>query len=99
MLESSVTLSGRHTVFARGEIAGMPAHHLHLFEYSTSVFAVGKVQVGYVRHLRTTKGVVPGIGGSVAVSLLPTRIQPRYSARPASSFGVFFSLQAARHQM
>ena len=99
MLESSVTLSGRHTVFGRGEIVGMPAHHLHLFEYSTSVFAVGKVQVGYVRHLRTTKGVVPGIGGSVAVSLLPTQIQPRYSGRPASSFGVFFSLQAARHQM
>ena len=99
LLESSVTLSNRHTVFGRGELAGMPAHHLHAFEYSTSVFAIGKVQFGYVRHLSATRGVVPGIGGSVAVSLLPSQLAPHYSGRAASSVGVFFSLQAARHQM
>lgn len=29
LLESSVTFSDRHTVFGRGEVGGMPAHHLH----------------------------------------------------------------------
>jgi hypothetical protein len=77
----------------------MPAHHLHALEYSTSVFAVGRVQFGYVRHLRKTKGLLPGIGGIFAVSLLSPELAPRYSGRAAPSFGVFFSLQAARHQM
>jgi hypothetical protein len=86
-------------VFARGELAGMPAHHLHAFEFPTSVFAIGKVQLGYVRHLRATRGVVPGIGGSVALSLLPPELASRYSGRVAPGFSLFFSLQAARHQM
>lgn len=99
LLESSVTLSGRQTVFARGEVGGMPAHHLHAHEYSTLVFAVGKVQFGYVRHLRPMKGFVPGIGGTAALSLLSPELAPRYSGRTAPTFGIFFSLQAARHQM
>jgi hypothetical protein len=99
LFESSVTLSGRHTLFGRGEFGGMPAHHLHAHEYSTSVFPVGKVQAGYVRHLGATKGLVPGIGGTVSVSLLPPELAPRYGGRAAPGFAVFFHLQAARHQM
>ena len=99
LLESSVTIAGRHTVFGRGEIGGMPAHHLHAHEYSTSVFAVGKVQLGYVRHLQPVKGLVPGIGGTAAISVLSPELAPRYSGRTAPTLGVFFNLQAARHQM
>ena len=99
LLESSVTLSDRHTVFGRGELGGMPAHDLHAHEYSTSVFPVGKVQVGYVRHLPATKGLVPGIGGAVSVSLLSQELAPRYGGRAAPGLAVFFALQAARHHM
>ena len=99
LLESSLTLSDRHTVFGRGEVGGMPAHHLHAHEYSTSVLTVGKVQVGYVRHLRAAKGLVPGVGGSVSVSLLSPELAPRYSGRAAPGFAVFLHLQAAKHQM
>ena len=77
----------------------MPAHHLHAHEYPTSVFTVGKLQFGYVRHLRATKGLVPGLGGTVAVSLLSPELATRYSGRAAPSFAVFFSLQAAKHEM
>jgi hypothetical protein len=99
LVESSVTFSERNTVFGRGEVGRMPAHHLHAHEYSTLVFAIGKVQIGYVRHLRATLGLQPGMGGSVAISLVPAALEPRYSGRTAPSFGIFFSLQAARHQM
>ena len=99
LVESSVTFSGRHTVFGRGEVGGMPAHHLHAHEYPLSLFPVGKVQFGYVRHLGSVSGMVPGIGGTVAMSFLPPELAPRYSGRTAPSFGVFFSLQAAKHQM
>ena len=96
LLESSVTFSGRHTVFGRGEVGGMPAHHLHAHEYATSVFAIGKVQVGYVRHLKAAKGLVAGIGGTVSLGLLSPELAPRYSGRTSPSFGAFLSLQAAR---
>ena len=99
LLETSVTFSDRHTLFGRGELGGMPAHDLHAHEYSTSVFLVGKVQAGYVRNLRATKGLVPGVGGSFSVSLLPPELAPRYGGRAAPGFAVFFHLQGARHQM
>jgi len=98
-LESSVTIAERHTLFGRAEVGDLPAHHLHAHEYVASVFAVGKVQFGYVRHLKAAKGLVPGIGGTVGVSFLPSELAPRYSGRAAPSLGVFLSLQAARHRM
>ena len=73
LLESSLTIAGRHTMFGRGEVGGAPAHHLHAHEYSTLVFAVGKVQIGYVRQLQAIKGLVPGIGATAAISLLSPR--------------------------
>ena len=99
LIESSVTVSGRHTAFARGEFGRMPAHHLHAHEYSLRVFAIGKVQVGYVRHLKAANGLVPGIGSTVGVSLLSKELAPRYFGRAAPSVAVFFSLQAAEHAM
>jgi hypothetical protein len=99
LAETSLSFSGRHSVFGRGEVGGMPAHHLHAHEYATSVFAIGKVQLGYVRHLKVRRGAVPGIGGTFALSFLPSTLAPRYSGRTAPSLGIFFSLRAASHKM
>ena len=77
----------------------MPAHHLHAHEYFLSLFPLGKVQMGYVRHLLAARGLVPGIGGSVSLSVLSPELAPRYYGRVAPGFAVFFSLQAARHRM
>ena len=99
LLESSITLSNRHTLFGRGEVAGMPAHHLHAHEFATSVLDIGKVQLGYVRHVQAINGVQIGVGGTASISRLPRALETRYAGRNAPSFGVFFSLQAARHKM
>jgi hypothetical protein len=99
LLESSLSLSERHTVFGRAELGGLPGHHLHAHEYSQWIFVVGKLQAGYVRHFRTTKGLVPGIGGTAALSLLAPQLAPYYSGRAMPTFGVFFSLQASKHAM
>jgi hypothetical protein len=99
VLESSVSWSGRHTVFGRGEVGGMPAHHLHATEFFTTIFSVAKLQVGYVHHLKPMKGLTPGIGSVFSISILPEELAPRYSGRTAPSLGVFFNLQAARHPM
>jgi hypothetical protein len=99
LLESSITLSARHTLFGRGEVGGMPAHHLHAHEFGSTVFDIGKVQLGYVRHLRPINGVQIGIGGTASVSRIPPTLEQRYAGRNAPSFGAFVSLQAVRHQM
>lgn len=99
LVESSITSSGRHTVFGRGEIVDMPAHHLHAHEYGASVFAVGKLQLGYVRHFSVRKGVRPGIGGAMSISLVSPQLAPRYSGNIVPGFAVFFNLQPARHRM
>lgn len=99
LLESSLTLADRHTFFGRAEVGGMPAHHLHAHEFSDSVFTIGKLQGGYIRSFGAWRGVVPGIGGTAAISLIPPALAPRYSGRVAPSFGVYVSLRAARHQM
>jgi hypothetical protein len=99
LVETRVTRSERHTFFGRAEGGGMPAHHLHAHEYATEVFPIGKFQIGYVRHLPAMKGLLPGIGGTVALSLLSPKLAPRYFGSVAPTYSVFFSLQAARHQM
>jgi hypothetical protein len=99
LIESSFTPNDRHTVFGRIERVGMPAHHLHVIEFGPVVFAVAKAQAGYVRHLRSMKGIVPGIGGTIAFSFLPPALAPRYSGDVAPSFSVFFNLRPARHVM
>jgi hypothetical protein len=99
LLESRLTVADRHTVFGRGEAAGMPAHHLHALEYPMFVFNIGKAQLGYVWHLRPVKGVQAGFGASAAISFVPPELESRYEGRTAPSFGVFFNLQGARHQM
>jgi hypothetical protein len=99
LIETSLAIADRHTVFGRAEMGGMPAHHLHASEYAASVFVVGKLQFGYVRHLKRTRGLLPGVGGTFSLSILPSELAPRYSGRLAPGFGVFFSVQAARHEM
>ena len=99
LLESSATFSDRHTLFARGEFGGMPAHHLHAHEYSLLIVPIAKLQAGYVRHLKTIRGLIPGIGATTALSVVSPELAPRYSGRFAPSLNVFFTLQAARHQM
>lgn len=99
LVESSMTVSDRHTVFGRSELVDMPAHHLHAHEFGASVFAVGKVQLGYVRHLSVRKGIRPGIGGAMSLNLVSPQLAPRYSGSVVPGFSFFFNLQPARHRM
>lgn len=99
LAESSLTLRERHTWFGRLEVVGKPAHDLHAHEYGSSVFPVGKLEAGYVRHLKAWHAMTPGIGGVVSANFLPQELAPRYSGRVAPGFGVFLTIRPARHVM
>jgi len=85
--------SGRHQVFGRMEVVGKPAHDLHVHEYITEIFTVGKAQAGYVYQWPAFKGWAPGLGAHVNLSMLPELLAPRYRGRLAPGFGVFANLR------
>jgi hypothetical protein len=98
--ETTLTFGGgRHSVFGRGEAGELPAHHLHAHEYSTEVFTIGKIQIGYVHSLPARRGLVPGVGATISMSVVPPALAPRYSGRTPTSLGFFFSVRGAGHQM
>ena len=99
MLESSMTLRERHTLFGRGELVGKPAEDLHAHEYARRVFVVGKLEAGYARAFRAWNRIVPGIGGAFSLSIVPPELAPRYTGRVAPGFAVFFSIRPVRHVM
>ena len=98
LLESAISLEDRHVGFLRVEIVGKPAHDLHVHE-STEVFTVGKIQLGYTHYLRPVRGAQIGMGGSVAGSLVPSALAPRYGGRVAPGVAVFLTLRPAAHAM
>ena len=99
LLESNLSLNDRHTLFGRLEVVGKAGHDLHVHEAPVAVFGVGKVQAGYVRCFKAWKGMVPGIGGTASVSIVPEVLAPRYSGRLAPGFGVFVTVRSARHAL
>jgi hypothetical protein len=99
LLESSATLRDRHTILGRMEIASMPGHHLHAHEYSRVLLPIGKVQAGYVRQFAPRRGLVPGLGLTGALSLLPGRLEARYGGRTARTLSVYLLVRPARHAM
>jgi hypothetical protein len=99
LLETTATFADRDTWFGRAEIVGKPAHDLHAHEYGASIFTVGKLQAGYLRHVATWKGLTAGLGGTAALSLVPDELASRYGGQAAASFGVFVNLRPSRHAM
>jgi hypothetical protein len=97
LIESSLrSANRRHHWFGRIEVVGKPAHDLHVHEYITEIFTVGKVQAGYLHQWPAIKGWLVGAGGHINLSLVPPRLAPRYGGQVAPGFGVFLNLQPAR---
>lgn len=100
LVESRVTMPGGvHSWFGRFDLVGKPAHDLHVHEYITSVFTVGKLQIGYLRQLSPVKGWRPGIGAHLNLSVVPSLLAPRYGGRVIPGLGVYFNLQPALSAM
>ena len=99
LAESSVTIHERHTWFGRAEIVEKPAHDLHAHEFADRIFALGKLQAGYVLQFKPWKGLQSGVGGTVSASLVPSELSSRYYGRVAPGFGVFLTIHPSRHVM
>lgn len=99
LFESSLMVGETHTWFGRLEAVGKPAHAFHADEFIPQVFAVGKVQAGYIRHLKPWKALLPGIGASGSASVVPMLLAPRYDGRIAPGFALFITIRPREMSM
>lgn len=99
LLESSLTVSGGHTWFARAEVVGKPGEDLHVHEDPLRIFVVSKLQAGYERALKSWRNLVPGVGGSFSLSIVPEGLESRYSGRFSPGYVVYVSLRPRSHMM
>ena len=98
VLESSANVRDGAWAFARIELAGKPAHDLHIHEVPLDVvYTVGKLQLGYLREVLSQRGLVAAIGGSVSAAFVPPDLAPRYGGRVAPGVGLFLSVRPAAH--
>jgi hypothetical protein len=98
LLESAAGIGQRDLGFARFELAGKPAHDLHVHEVGLDVvYRVGKLQLGYLRDVLSGRGLVGSVGGSLSLSMLPDDLAPRYGGRVAPGVGVFLSVRPSSH--
>jgi hypothetical protein len=99
LLETNATFNDRHSWFGRAEVVQKPAEDLHAHEYGVAIFTLGKLQGGYVRLFKAWKGITPGAGGSVSLSLVPSELESRYGGHVAPGFAVFATIRPPRHGM
>ena len=94
LAEGVLTMTARHTLFARAEIAGKRGHDLHIHEDVLAIFTVGKLQGGYLWLFAPRRGMQAGLGGSVSAAIVPPAIQPNYGG-VGLGIGVFATLRPA----
>ncbi|MEO7273620.1 MAG: hypothetical protein ABIX28_11600 [Vicinamibacterales bacterium] len=98
LIESSLADGRRNTWFGRLEFVGKPGHDLHADAVATQLLPTSKLQGGFVREIATRHHLAAGVGGTLAISLVPRALTARYYGRWAHGFGVFVALKPA-HRM
>lgn len=93
LAEASVTLNERDVWFGRFEVAGKPAHDLHIHELLNDVLTVGKLQGGYTRYFAGAAGLRFGVGGYLSAGFVPKVIEPQYGSRANLGGGFFVTLR------
>jgi hypothetical protein len=99
LAESDLGL-GRNVFFGRVEWVEKTGDDLVLpHEFEEERFGVSQLMGGYMRQLAPVAGWMPGIGGRVSVSLVPSELEPFYGERAPVGFAVWVNLRPAAMRM
>ncbi len=98
LVESSVTLHDRDTLYSRFEWAQKSGHNL-VVEPEHDIFEVAKVQGGYTRYLPMWKGWTPGVGAAISGGIVPASLKPFYGHRFNTGFIAYVTLRPGARQM
>ena len=95
LVESSVTLRERHTVFGRFEWSDKSGHDL-VVQPEHEVFTVAKLQGGYTRYFRNWRGWTPGLGAAISSAIVPRSLEPVYGSRLNPGVAVYATVRPGR---
>lgn len=99
LAESTLDLE-KNVFFGRAEWVQKTGHDLVLpHEFEEERFGVSQVTGGYMRQFTPVVGWVPGIGGRVSVSLVPSELKPFYGERAPVGFAVWLNVRPAAMRM
>ncbi|HET6361385.1 MAG TPA: hypothetical protein VFH11_04950 [Gemmatimonadota bacterium] len=94
--ETNLNLAERDLFYGRLEVAEKVGGDLVLPEdLEEESFMVGKLGLGYVRHLRPLAGLVPGFGAGVTIARVPDDLEPFYGSTSPVGLQLFFRLRPA----
>lgn len=91
LLESSVTIADRDTVYGRFEWSQKSSHDLDVDAHG--IFDIAKLQAGYTRYLSEWKGLEPGVGASVSAGIVPATLATAYGRRINPGFGLYVTVR------
>lgn len=94
LLETSATLAARHIIFGRAELNQKTGHDLAIQPLIDTVSFLTKLQGGYIFEFGKFGPLVPGIGGSAWISMVPDRLAPSYGGTRSAGAAVLFYLHA-----
>ncbi len=95
LAEGSVSFKTANTFFGRAEAGEKTGENLSIPEFAHDTFVLSKIQTGYARRLGAFSSLVPSIGASVSVSVVPGSLEPFYGGRTSAGFAVFVNLRPA----
>jgi hypothetical protein len=98
LLETSVTLPERHIVFGRAELNQKKGNDLALSTLEDTISELAKIQAGYTYEFPKIGPVVPAVGASVWMSVVPDRLAPFYGGTRSPGVAIFLYFHAPAMQ-
>jgi hypothetical protein len=94
LAETNLSLSERHIVFGRVELNQKKGGDLALSSLEDTISELAKIQGGYAYEFPRIGPIVPAIGASAWVSVVPDRMAPFYGGTKSPGAAVFLYLHA-----
>ena len=95
--ETAFDVTDRDTLFGRAELLNRTSVDVNLSSLEIETFGTGKVQAGYQRTIARLRGFEAGIGGAVAMAIVPEGLSFVYGGRTAAEFSVFASIRPPKN--
>ncbi len=94
LAESNLSFDAWNSVFARIEYVDKTAAHLDLLgRPADGRFDLGSLAIGYIREIARYPGGSLGLGGRLAVDLVPRSLAPVYGSRTPTGFAIYLRLR------
>lgn len=99
LAETNVTFDEQDTWYGRLEVGRKTGHDLDILGADPdTMFTLSKVQAGYTRYLESWKGLKPGVGATLSMSLVPSALDTVYGNRASFGVGLYVTLRPAAMQ-